>query len=130
MKRNLDLIRQMMLSLEQDSRFNGRSHRHLSASEAAPIPGFNDDVLAYNLMMIIDEKWLDADYGMNSGKFRVTRLTADGHDFIDSTRSPDVWDKAKSIAATAGGETLRFVWEAAKGLIRAEITRKLGPFMP
>jgi hypothetical protein len=77
MTRNLDLIRQIMLALEQDSRFDGRSHRHLSASEVAPIPGFTDDMLAYNLMMIIDEKWLDADYGMNSGKFRVTRLTAD-----------------------------------------------------
>jgi hypothetical protein len=130
MKRNLDLIRQIMLALEENQDLNGRSRLNGRAGQLVPLPGHDEDVLAYNLMMILDEGWLDGEYGMTSGTFTVTRLTADGHDFIDSTRSPDVWDKAKSIATTAGGETLRFVWEAAKGIIRAEIARKLGPFMP
>jgi hypothetical protein len=129
-KRNLDLIRQMMLALEEDPDLNGRSRLNGFASQLVPLPDYDEDTLAYNLMMILDEGWLDGEYGMTSGTFTVTRLTADGHDFIDSTRSPDVWDKAKSIATSAGGDTLRFVLETAKGVIRAEIARKLGLFTP
>jgi hypothetical protein len=81
-------------------------------------------------MLIIDEGWLDGEYVRVSGNFMVRRLTADGHDFIDSTRSPDVWDRAKAVTKAAGSETLRLVWEAAKSLVRAEITRRLGPLLP
>jgi hypothetical protein len=109
---------------------NKLGHCYLYASQLVPVSGYDEDALAYNLMMILDEGWLDGEYGMTSGTFTVTRLTAEGHDFIDSTRSPDVWDKAKSIATAAGGETLKLAWEAAKGVIRAEIARKLGASTP
>ncbi|QHO77907.1 hypothetical protein ACH79_40290 [Bradyrhizobium sp. CCBAU 051011] len=130
MKRNLDLIRRMMQALEQNSDLNGRSSHSCYASELFELPDHSDDELAYNLMQILDEGWLEGEYVEVSGNFIVKRLTADGHDFIDSTKDPDRWEKAKSMAKTASGESLRFVLEAAKGLARAELAKWMGGMLP
>jgi hypothetical protein len=109
MKRNVDLIRRMMQALEQNSNLNGRSSYSCYASQLFKFPEHSDDELAYNLMLILDEGWLEGEYVTASGNFIVKRLTADGHDFIDSTKDPDRWEKAKSMAKTASGESLRIV---------------------
>jgi Hypothetical protein (DUF2513) len=106
MKRNLDLIRKMMQALEQDEQLDGRSVYICYASQLFAFPEHNEKELAYNLMMIIDEAWLDAEYITASGSFLFKRLTVEGHDFIDSTRDLTVWERAKSTARAAGGETL------------------------
>jgi hypothetical protein len=130
MKRNLDLIRRMMQVLEQDTDLNGRSVYSCYASELFKFSEHDDDELAYHLMLIIDEGWLTGEYVKAAGSFLVRRLTADGHDFIDSTKDPDLWERAKSIAKAAGGATLRVVLDAAKGLIKAELSRRIGPLLP
>ncbi|MEH2517658.1 hypothetical protein V1279_003231 [Bradyrhizobium sp. AZCC 1610] len=126
MKRDLDLVREIMLALENSPQLNGRAFREGYASEFAKLEGHNDDVLAYHMMLIIDEGWIDGEYRRTSGQFVLTRITADGHDFLDSTRQPDIWAKAKSIAKSSGAETLRFAWDIAKSIAKAEITRHLG----
>jgi hypothetical protein len=84
MKRNLYLIRKMMQVLEQDERLDGRSVYLCYASQLFEFPEHNEKELAYNLMLIIDEGWMDAEYVTASGSFLFRRLTAEGHDFIDS----------------------------------------------
>jgi len=126
MKRDLNLVRQMMLALESDTRLNGRSIYRLSASELFDIPDRDDDELAYHLMQIIDEGWLEGKYSRTAGNFDVSRLTAAGHDFIDTTRSPGVWSKVQSTMKAGGTETLRLAWDLAKSAVRSEITRHFG----
>ncbi|NOJ41383.1 DUF2513 domain-containing protein [Bradyrhizobium australiense] len=126
MKRDLDLIREIMLALENSPQLNGRASWEGYASEFAKLEGHDDDELAYHMMLIIDEGWIEGEYWRTSGKFALTRITADGHDFLDSTRQPDIWAKAKSIAKSRGAETLRFAWDIAKSIVNAEITRHIG----
>lgn len=126
MKRDLNLVREMMIALEGDKRLNGRSTLRLHASQLFDIPDRSDDELAYHLMLIMDEGWLDATYSRPAGDFDVTRLTADGHDFVESTRDPDVWQKTKSTMKAGGAETLRLAWDVAKSVVRSEIMRHLG----
>jgi hypothetical protein len=54
MKRDLDLIRQIMQMLEQNPDLNGRSLYSYHASQLIQLLGHDDDELAYHLMMIID----------------------------------------------------------------------------
>jgi hypothetical protein len=126
MKRDLDLIREIMLALENASDLNGRALLKGTASEFAQLDGREDDELAYHLMQIIDERWVVGEYLHESGDFALWRLTADGHDFIDSTRKPDVWTKAKSTAKSGGTESLRVLWDIAKAILKAEALRRLG----
>ena len=126
MKRDLNLVREMMLALERDDRLNGRSTLCLYASKLFEIPDRSDNELAYQLMLIIDEGWLVGSYNRTAGNFDVSRLTADGHDFIDATRNPDVWSKVQATMRAGGTETLRLAWDVAKSIVRSEINRHLG----
>ena len=105
MRRDLDLVRTLMLALEANDRLNGRGILIASARELFPEQQETDDILAYHLMQIIDEGWLDGEYIEVSGDFIVRRLTADGHDFVDATRQPTIWDQAKSAIRAGGSES-------------------------
>lgn len=119
-----------MQSIEQNTKLNGRSRLIMRASELCPSINQSDDVLAYHLMLIIEEQWLKGRYLDVAGTFMIERLTKEGHDFIDATRDTSIWEKAKSRANDAGGATLQFVWEIAKTLVRTEITKHIGPLLP
>lgn len=125
MHRDFDLIREMMLSLESNAELIGRASFEGYATSFFPNLGKDDDTLAYHLMLIIDEGWLDGEYIRVSGKFILVRLTADGHDFIEVTRQKSIWDQAKAAIKAGGGETLRFAWEISKKIAEAEIQRRL-----
>jgi hypothetical protein len=125
MKRDLDLIRRAMLALEENNTLNGRAMRTGTATHLLGLTAYSDDDLAYHLMLIMDEDFMDGQYHRTSGHFAITRITASGHDFIDSTRNPDVWQKVRSMMKAGGSETLRLAWDLAKTVARAEITRHL-----
>lgn len=125
MKRDLDLIREMMQQLEENPELNGRDIISTSASELFTIEGKSDDELAYHLLLILDEGWLEGRYFDINGSFDVVRLTAEGHDFIDATRNPDIWKRARSAMETGGTATLRFAWDLAKSIAKKEIEKRL-----
>ncbi len=125
MKRDLDLVREIMLALETNDDLNGRSRRRYYVGQLLPFPNRNQDELAYHLMLILDEGWIDGQYNRTSGDFEVNRLTANGHDFVDSTRSPDVWQKARFAMKAGGTETLKFAWDIAKAIARKKVEQHL-----
>jgi hypothetical protein len=124
-KRDLDLIRELMLELEANEKLNGRYRLNCFASELFNRPPEEDDRIAYHLMQILDEGWLVGQYVPTAGSFDLSRLTADGHDFIDATRSPDIWKRARSAIEGGGAETLRFAWDVAKTLAKREIEKRI-----
>jgi hypothetical protein len=126
LKRDLDLIRAMMLSLESKDELDGQSSLHAPAHELFAGFGKSESVLTYHLLLIIDEGWLLGRYIEVAGEFIIERLTADGHDFIDVTRQPSIWDQAKSAMEAGRSETLRFAWDISKKIAQKEIEKRLG----
>jgi hypothetical protein len=126
MRRDMNLIREMMLELEQNSELNGRVSFDATASDLFPNIKRDDDTLTYHLLQIFDEGWVDGEYVEVSGDFIIKRITADGHDFIDAIRELGTWEKTVSLMRTAGGGTLRLALEVAKGVLRSEIQKRIG----
>ncbi|MEX3671254.1 DUF2513 domain-containing protein [Paraburkholderia phenoliruptrix] len=54
------------------------------------------------------------------------RLSWAGHDFLDSVRSPDVWDRTKQAASAAGGFTVDLLVFAAKSYLEGKIKGFIG----
>lgn len=118
MRRDMDIVRSIVLavsdasgtvnSVEGISKENFSSHAQLLAEagliEAAIMP--NSKQIATDAM--------------------IHRLTWDGHDFADSVRSPEVWDKTKSGALAAGGFTVDLLKDLAKGFIKKQIEERTG----
>lgn len=122
MKRDMDLVREIMLALERSSDFNGRAKWIGYASDLTKITDRSDDELTYHLRQILDVNWVEGKYLRTSGEFEIERITSEGHDFLDATREPSNWEKFKGLAAKAGGPTLGLIWELAK----EELKRRAG----
>jgi hypothetical protein len=126
MKRDMDLIRELMLKLETLPLRPGDVWLLAPDTEDIQIGGFDADQIGYHLSLIRDAEFIDTGgiEGMDGIGFRS--LTWSGHDFLDSVRSPDVWDKTKQAASAAGGFTVDLLVFAAKTYLEGKIKGLIG----
>jgi hypothetical protein len=117
MKRDNDYIRELLLTIESDPQFDGT--RQVQPGPPSE-PGRSYDDLAYHLTLLIEAGFVVGQPTMQMPF--VSRLTWEGHEFLDDIRDPDVWSKTKERMKGLGSVGLNFVWEIAK----AEIKTKLG----
>ena len=91
MKRDMDLVRQILIIMEEDN--NPRGSGNIA------VPGINSDVMAYHFKILRDAGLIEAiDASSTSGMhFMPTSLTWQGHEFIDAARNDGIWNKAKDI---------------------------------
>lgn len=123
MKRNDDLIRDLLLAIEEAPAGKTVAGRDLHRPDHA-----DADVIEH-LKLLDDAGFLDVefrrhlgDHGPQLGNTEVCRLTWDGHEFIATIRSDTVWNKTKERVADVGGSvsltTLSEVaGSVAKGLL-------------
>lgn len=119
MKRNLDLVREILLVVEnhEPERIGGLlsiSPKDFSGSEAQNF---------YHINMLIDAGFLKlAGKPTLAGDYAVHGMTMTGHDFLDAIGEQSVWNHTKKRVGEIGGWTLDIVLEIAK----EEIKRRLG----
>lgn len=119
MKRNLDLLREILLSLENHEperigTLQSISPKDFSGSE--PQNFYHIDMLANAGFIKLAGKPTLA------GHFAVHGMTMTGHDFLDAIREQSVWDHTKKRVGEVGSWTLDIVLAVAK----EEIKRRLG----
>lgn len=129
MKRDMDLIRGLMLKLEALS----SSHRVVTFTaddEEIAVQGYDPEQIEYHLALIWEAGWIDTGTngsGMTaSGEFMFRRLTTSGHDFVDSVRDPEVWQQTKGAATKAGGWTLGVLKDLGTAYLKHIIKERAG----
>lgn len=107
MKRNMDLIRNIMLQVEA-------SDGPLDMDDLGVL-GQPEQVIAYHLRLLLQADLIDAiDACTKQGEeYLSISLTWDGHEFLDAARDPSRWEQAKEVAGKAGLGTL----EAFKSIL-------------
>lgn len=105
MKRNMDLIREMLLWME------GEDDRLFIYNE---FPVFNNDAESTigHIALLKSAGFLDEP---NKG---VLLVTWEGHEFIEKVRDPEVWGKTKDGAAKIGSWSIKLLGEIASGLLK------------
>ena len=120
MKRDMDLIRTIMLELE------GRSEPALNLTEMT-IEGHDDAVVLEHLILLEEAGFIDmnVDYygGGETPQFLVHRITWAGHEFLAAVRSDQIWAKATRVLTTAG---IGFGWPVLQAVLRAKAAEHLG----
>jgi hypothetical protein len=122
MKRDLDLIRSIMLAAETSP--PGRSlcpHR-----EAAKHLG-DVTIVGEHIRLLQDAGFLEAEVDRDeSGRYfswSIYRITNDGHDYLDSVRDETVWAKTKdNLKKVSGSAAL----DVVKGVAKAASLSILG----
>jgi Hypothetical protein (DUF2513) len=120
-QRDMDLVRDMLLRIEQDTRLDGTRFIGFKFSELGIAA--DQSKLAYHLAMLIEEGFLDGLGRTDIETLPVIRkLTWKGHEFLDDIRDSGIWSKTKERASGLTSVGVQFIWEIAK----AEIKKKLG----
>ena len=104
MKRDMDLIREMLLAIE------------VHPSGFAPkieIEGYTQEQIGYHATLL-GEAGLAVIHevtglGAKSPDARIVRLTWAGHEFLDSAREKQIWNQAKDMVKKVGGASIQ-VW--------------------
>jgi hypothetical protein len=140
MKRNMDLIREVLLAL--DARPTSEGVRPASLITKA----YPSDEVEYVASLLMEAGYITGSYIKPSdiereheqpGKSYVTvrnniqvlsvaRLTWRGHEFLDSVRDHTIWGKTKDGAKKIGGASVELMWEIAKAYGKHALKEKLG----
>ena len=123
----MDLIRTILLRVEALPQFAGcpdtmgayAAAQEITATNLG-ITDFDDDAVRYNASLLIDGGFLEGE-AHAPDLVTIYKLTWNGHEFLDSIRNADVWQKTKDKAKTVGGVALGFLWEIAKAEMRAKL---------
>jgi hypothetical protein len=127
--RDMDLIRNLLLKIEKGE----RSFSLLSEPEAIALGLPAENVLSceeasrmqYHLGLLEDAKFITkTDY--TGGTCVVDSITWDGHEFLDSIRDNDIWNRTKIGAKAVGSGGVDILKALAKGYIKKQIEEKTG----
>lgn len=99
MKRDFDLIRDILLQIESSNSTNLTIDNFINLA--------SKNVLAYHIHLIYEAGFIKAyditcignDYPM----YQIQWLTNSGHDYLDAIRSDDIWKDTKSNLLKIGG---------------------------
>lgn len=124
MKRDMDVIRKILLALERlDALPNG--YHHFSEQNQLMVEGVSWNEVYPHLELLYDAGlYKSVRSNPDWRKFRM--LTWDGHDFLESVRNEDIWEQTKDGLAAAGGFTFDLAKALAKGFIKKKIETHTG----
>jgi len=104
MKRDMDLIRAMLLTIE--------SYPSGFAPEIV-IPGYTQEQINYHAVLLGEAGLAVANnvtaFGDTTPQAIIVRLTWAGHEFLDSARENQIWNQAKDSINKIGGASLQ-IW--------------------
>lgn len=124
MKRNLDLIRDVMLYLES------KDGNKPCWGEELPLPQYDPMDLAYHSNLLAQADLIDFEPVKTENgriiKCLVFSLSWKGHEYLDTIRDPDVWAKTKEGAKRVGGFGLDMLTAFARALIKSKVKELTG----
>lgn len=121
MRRDMDLIRELMLKIEVLPTAHCGEFRLQPGVDPMAVADFSANEIEYHLRLIVEAGLITSRGRFGNGDFRFDRMTGSGHDFVDSVRSPEVWAKTKKGAEAAGGFTVDLLKDLAKGFLKKQI---------
>ena len=121
MRRDPELIRKLMLAIEQSSQ---------PLNDQAQIDSYSRDEVAYHMRLIIEAglaqgSVMEDHSGGNTTIPRfvaILRMTNAGHDFIDNIRDDTVWrDVRKRLAAVGGSAAVEVIKQLGAAALKAHL---------
>ncbi len=124
MQRDMEVIRTILLKIESDPRYDG-SLWSVDAEEFG-LAG-QDAAFVYNATLLHEAGYIAGNFKMASiNSVIISRMTWDGHEFLDTVRDPEVWRQTKAEADKIGGFGIDLFKALAKGFLKKKIEQHTG----
>ena len=117
MQRDNDLIRELLIRIEQNPQLDGTKWVALDRSDA---PDHSIEEISYHVLLLVEAGFVRGNIGGHVPM--ISRLTWEGHEFLDNVKDVGVWEKTKERLHGIPGVALTVVAAIAE----AEIKKKLG----
>lgn len=119
MKRDMDLVRKLLLFVEENQEFDSMD------SQEIELDGYSEGQIGYHLKIMVDGGLLDAqDTTTNdsvSYDFFIRSITLYGHEFLDAVRDAGVWNHTKKALLPIGSASLDVVESIAVAYIGSNL---------
>lgn len=119
MKRDMELIRKLILLLEDNP--------HMTAPSQIHIEGYTRQQIAYHKYLLVDAGLAVGQDVTHLGSvgpdYKLSYLTWAGHDFADACRDQKTWEEATKIVKEKAGSV---TFEVLKQLLVSLIKRSVG----
>lgn len=125
MRRDIDLIRELLLRVESFAARAGTEFVLTASEPELTIDGYTPDQVEEHLSWLIDYGYIEGAVGADL-HFVVRRLSMPGCDLLDSIRNPEIWRLTKAEAEQAGGFTVDLLRDIAMAIITARIEKTGG----
>ena len=118
MKRDLDLLRKILLAIENADEFYYYNWiQHL----ASDIGCSNLELVSFHVSLLVDNDYIEvldiSCCGINYDDYMIKRLTADGCDYLDNIRNDTIWNKTKEVISNIGGTSALDIVKSIAGKI-------------
>lgn len=124
MKRDMDLVRDLLLGIERDPQFDGTRMLSPTKPKDLGITNHSMEEVSYHLAMLVEAGFVSGKAtGLRIGTNIpvISKLTWQGHEFLDDIRDPDIWTKTMERTKGLTSVGLAFVWEIAKAEIKTKL---------
>ena len=119
MKRDMDLIRAILLKVESEP------HGFAPQTEIE-IPNYTQEEINYHVFLLgqadLAKVVEQTTFGAKSPVAKIINLTWQGHEFLDSARENQIWNQAKDTIGKIGGASIQ-IWVM---VLTEYIKKKLG----
>ncbi|QGN00032.1 DUF2513 domain-containing protein [Methylocystis parvus] len=128
MKRDMDLIRELLLKLEGANVPPGVTAVISPYDARLAVNGFDGEEIGHHLRMLVSAGFIETGNQpfAADGALIFRQIAWEGRDFLDSVRDPEVWGKTKKGALAAGGFTFDLLKDLAKGFLKKQIAERTG----
>jgi hypothetical protein len=116
----MDFVRELLLKVEADEELDGYTYKSFDATD---FPGRKNEEIAYHIDQLIEAGLLKGSEGTLDGVAApISRLTWNGHEFLDSIKDVRIWTRVKERIDGLSGITFTVVAAIAE----AELKKYLG----
>lgn len=114
MKRDMDLVRKILLKIEESPEYSFISPFN--------IEGYNEDQISYHIELLDEAGLIKAKELSTMGNYSwiPDRLTWEGHEFLEASRDDTRWEKAKKTIIEKGGN---FAFSLLQNVLTQMMTR-------
>lgn len=119
-QRDMDLVRQLLLRLEQDPNMDGKHSVCFTPADLGMADRSTAEI-GYHLNLLIDAGFVRGRSGFDDMPM-LFKFTWEGHEFLDNIKDAGVWAKTRKRVEGLSGVALKVVAAIAE----AEIKKHLG----
>ena len=121
MRRDMDLIRDVLIAVSDNPKCDGIYSNFFNSAEEFGIPNRSTEEVAYHVLLLMQSGYLSGNIEESFAIPSIKGLTFAGHEFLDDIRDQEIWNKTKERAKGIASVGLSFIWEIAKAEIRGKL---------